>query len=112
MAIFAYMKKSNIKLFKLQAKIAKALSHESRLIIINALKDKEMCVCELTKLIGTDQSTVSRHLAVLKNAGILTEDRKGNKVYYKLLTPCVLDFFECAIGVIKAHQLEQIEEIV
>jgi len=82
--------------------VAKALAHESRLMIIDALKDKDMCVLDLTQLIGADQSTVSKHLSVLKNAGILEDRKDSNRVFYHLKTPCVINFFECAMEVIRS----------
>ncbi|MBI4774056.1 MAG: winged helix-turn-helix transcriptional regulator [Deltaproteobacteria bacterium] len=88
-------------IFKMKAHVAKALAHESRLIMLDALKNGDMCVCDLTDLIGADQSTVSKHLSVLKNSGILSDRKEGNKVYYHLDTPCVLDFFTCALEVIR-----------
>jgi ArsR family transcriptional regulator len=92
-----------LDLYKLKAQVAKALSHESRLMIIDALKEKDMCVHDLTKLIGADQSTVSKHLSVLKNAGILEDRKRSNKVYYHLKTACVINFFDCALEVIRSR---------
>jgi ArsR family transcriptional regulator len=86
----------------MKAQVAKALAHESRLMIIDALKDKDMCVLDLTQLIGADQSTVSKHLSVLKNAGILEDRKDSNRVFYHLKTPCVINFFECAMEVIRS----------
>jgi ArsR family transcriptional regulator len=56
-------------------------------------------VGELVRLLGLDQSTVSKHLAVLRNAGVVEDERRGNAVYYRLMTPCVMDFFACATKV-------------
>jgi ArsR family transcriptional regulator len=92
-----------LNLYKMKAQVAKALSHESRLIIIDALKEKDMCVHDLTKLVGADQSTVSKHLSVLKGAGILEDRTESNKVYYHLKTPCVINFFDCALEVIRSR---------
>ena len=92
----------NRELYKMKAQVAKALAHESRLMIIDALKDKDMCVFDLTKLVGADQSTVSKHLSILKNAGILEDRKASNKVYYHLKTSCVINFFDCAMGVIRS----------
>ncbi|MDD4310313.1 MAG: metalloregulator ArsR/SmtB family transcription factor, partial [Candidatus Cloacimonetes bacterium] len=55
--------------YKQMAVILKAMSHSTRLFILDALKEKEHCVCELQELIGSDMSTVSKHLSILKNAG-------------------------------------------
>ena len=90
------------QIYKMKAQVAKALAHESRLMIIDALKDKDMCVLDLTQLIGADQSTVSKHLSVLKNAGILEDRKDSNRVFYHLKTPCVINFFECAMEVIRS----------
>ena len=89
------------ELYKLKAQVAKALAHESRLMILDALKDQDLCVRELTALVKADQSTVSKHLWILKNAGIISDRRQGNKVFYHLGTPCVLDFFNCALEVVQ-----------
>ena len=87
--------------FKQQARVLKAMANESRLIIIDRLGKGECSVSELTQLVGSDQSTVSKHLAVLRSHGIVEDRREGNIVYYKLMTPCVLNFFSCATQVIK-----------
>lgn len=71
--------------------ILKALSHPSRLRIVEALGEKSYCVCELTALVGSDTSTVSKHLSILKSAGILTDTKKKNQVFYALRSRCVLD---------------------
>ncbi len=91
-------------IYKLKAQVAKALAHESRLIMLDALKDEDRCVCELTELVGADQSTVSKHLAILRNAGIVSDRREANKVFYHLETPCVLQFFNCALEVVRSRQ--------
>ena len=54
-----------------QALILKALGHPSRLLMVQALADGPLCVCDLTELVGSEMSTVSRHLAQLKQAGLL-----------------------------------------
>ena len=91
----------NRMIFKQQARVLKAMANESRLIIIDRLGKGECSAGELTKLIGSDQSTVSKHLAVLRAHGIVEDRREGNVVYYKLMTPCVLTFFSCATQVLK-----------
>jgi ArsR family transcriptional regulator len=87
--------------FKKQARVLKALANESRLKIVDRLSRGECSVSELTELVGSDPSTVSKHLAVLRNHGIVEDCREGNVVYYTLLTPCVMRFFTCATQVMK-----------
>ncbi len=92
---------SNDSVFKMQARVLKALANESRLKIVDRLSRGECSVGELTDLVGLDRSTVSKHLAVLRSHGIVEDRREGNVVYYRLLTPCVMGFFSCAAQVIK-----------
>jgi len=88
-------------IFRRQARVLKALANESRLKIIDRLAHGECSVGELTEVVGSDRTTVSKHLAVLRAHGIVNDRREGNVVYYRLLTPCVLSFFSCALQVIK-----------
>ena len=81
--------------YKAQARIIKALAHPTRLFIVDELSRGERCVCELTDMIGVEMPTVSRHLSVLKNSGILEDEKRGAQVFYRLRVPCVLNFFKC-----------------
>lgn len=81
--------------YKAQAQIIKALAHPTRLFIVDELSRGERCVCELTDMIGVEMPTVSRHLSVLRNVGILEDDKRGLQVFYRLRVPCVLNFFKC-----------------
>jgi len=78
--------------YEAQAKVMKALAHPSRLLIAHALLDHELCVCELRELLKHNLSTVSRHLSVLKNAGLLVEEKRGLYVYYHLCCKGLRDF--------------------
>jgi DNA-binding transcriptional ArsR family regulator len=88
--------------YERQARIIKALAHPTRLFIVDELSRGERCVCELTDLIGVEMPTVSRHLSLLKQAGILTDEKRGSLVYYRLRVPCVLNFFKCVQAVQKS----------
>ena len=88
-------------IFRRQARILKALANESRLKIVDRLSRGECSVGELTDLVGSDRTTISKHLAVLRAHGIVLDRREGNVVYYTLLTPCVMNFFSCATQVLK-----------
>jgi len=79
----------------LRANVFKALSHPTRLFIVDELAKESRCVGDLTKLIGADVSTVSKHLSVLKSAGIVRDEKRGMQVYYALQMPCVLSFSTC-----------------
>lgn len=93
------MKQDLKKRYAAQASVMKAMAHPTRLLILNSLKKKETCVCELRDLVGDDISTVSKHLLVLRNAGLVSSRREGNWLYYSLACPCVLDFTRCLDGV-------------
>jgi DNA-binding transcriptional ArsR family regulator len=94
-------------LFEARARIIKAMAHPSRLFIVDELSRGERCVCELTDMIGADISTVSKHLALLKKAGIVADRKEGLQVYYRLKTPCILRFFECVESVQEANVQER-----
>jgi DNA-binding transcriptional ArsR family regulator len=98
------MPKPNEDVFRNQARVFKALANESRLKIVDRLSRGECSVGELTDLVGSDQSTVSKHLAVLRAHGVVRDRREGNVVYYKLMTPCVMNFFSCATQVLKERE--------
>lgn len=94
-------------LFEARAEIVKALAHPTRLFIVNELAEGERCVCELTKGVGADISTVSKHLTVLKSAGIVEDKKRGLQVYYRLRCPCILDFFGCIENVLQENARRQ-----
>ena len=95
--------------YRARASIIKAMGHPTRLFIVDELSRREKCVCELTKMIGADISTVSKHLAILKSAGIVQDEKRGPKVYYRLKVPCVLNFFSCVESVIESTAKEQLD---
>ena len=94
--------------YEARAKIIKALGHPARLMIVDELAEHgERCVCELTELVGTDMSTVSRHLSVLKNAGLVDDEKRGQMVYYRMRVKCLTKFFACVESVIKTNAKAQ-----
>ncbi|MFA6028659.1 MAG: metalloregulator ArsR/SmtB family transcription factor [Elusimicrobiota bacterium] len=86
-----------------RAKVLKALAHPTRLLMVDALTRRELCVCELQKLAGSDMSTVSKHLSLLKAAGVVRDRRQGSWVYYSLRCACVSGFFKCVEGVLRGR---------
>jgi len=92
--------------YEARARIIKAMSHPTRLFVVDKLSKGEQCVCELTEMIGADMSTVSRHLSILKGAGIIQDEKRGANVYYRLRVPCVLNFFSCVEAVLKSYAEE------
>jgi len=64
--------------------ITKALSDPNRVRVLLALRRGELCVCQITALLGLATSTISRHLAILSHAGLITSRKDGHWVYYRL----------------------------
>jgi len=93
-----------------RAKIIKALAHPTRLLIVDELAEHgERCVCELTELVGCEMSTVSRHLAQLRDAGIVEVERRGQMMFYRNRVKCLLQFFDCIESVLKCNVENQQE---
>ncbi len=90
-----------------KAKVLKALAHPTRLWMAEQLADGERCVCEFANMVDADFSTISKHLTVLKQAGIVEYDKRGKQVFYRLKVPCVLKFMSCVEAVIKSEVKEQ-----
>ncbi len=95
------MSRSSTRQIEVRARILKAMAHPSRLRMVEALGEREQCVCELQGLVGADMSTVSKHLSVLREAGIVESEKRGLQVFYHLTCPCVLNFFTCLEEVLK-----------
>ena len=97
--------------YQARARIVKAMAHPSRLFIIDELAEGERCVCELTEMIGADKSTVSKHLSVLREAGIVEDEKRGLQVYYTLRVPCVTSLFTCIEAVVKSNVEAQLAAV-
>ena len=96
-------KASDLLRFEMRANVLKALAHPVRLMLVDALRDGERCVCELVEAIGSERTGVSKHLAILKQAGLLQDRKEGLKVFYSLSCPCVVNFFDCVEGVLRSN---------
>ena len=86
-----------------RAMILKSIAHPSRIFIVEKLSEKPYCVCELAEMIGIDQSTTSKHLSILKTAGLINDNKQGTTVYYSLRCRCILDFIGCVEDVIRMN---------
>jgi ArsR family transcriptional regulator len=80
---------------KAKADVFKALAHPTRLLLVEKLFGEELCVSEMMEGLQSDVSTVSKHLSVLRNAGIVEDERRGTMVYYRLVMPCVVEMLAC-----------------
>ncbi|VAX37614.1 Transcriptional regulator, ArsR family [hydrothermal vent metagenome] len=96
------MNKKTRKQYEARAKVAKAMAHPSRLLILDLLQKQEMCVNDLTDKVGADQSTVSKHLAILKETGLVDARKEGTMSYYRVSCGCLDGFFSCIETVLLA----------
>lgn len=85
----------------------KALSDETRLRVLNLLLEGNLCVSNFADILEIDQPKVSRHLAYLKNTGLITDERKGPWVCYSLSED---EFFSPLISCLKRYR-EKIEQL-
>ena len=87
-------------------RVFRALGHEACLQIAQALANREHCVSDLRELVGCSWSTVSQHLSVLRNAGVVASTKQGNQVVYRLALPCVSTFTSCLLAAAQGKQVE------
>jgi len=85
--------------YSYMASVMKALAHPTRLFIVEQLNEQSRNVSELTQMVGADISTISKHLSILKHAGIIAATKLNNQMIYSLLCPCVLDMFKCVVKI-------------
>ncbi len=91
----------NYQQAKERAKVLKALAHPMRILIVEALEKKDLCGRDLCALGTISQSNVSRHLAMLKRVGIISDRRINMRVMYRLETPSVLETLEPAAKAVR-----------
>jgi len=89
-------------LIEAKANVLKALGHPTRLWMAEQLAEGEKGVCEFVEAVDADFSTISKHLSVLKQAGVVEDEKRGKMVYYRLKVPCILNFMPCVEAVIQA----------
>jgi DNA-binding transcriptional ArsR family regulator len=80
-----------LPLFHLHAELCKALAHEYRLAILYALGDGEVCVTDIARAVGIPMHTVSQHLRILKERGLVRSRKDGQTVYYSITNPLFVE---------------------
>ena len=83
-----------------RARVIKALGHPSRIFMVARLSRGDASVGELVEEIGADVSTVSKHLTIMRQAGLLSDRKEGNRVLYTLRCPCIMQFIHCIDDVV------------
>jgi DNA-binding transcriptional ArsR family regulator len=87
----------------------KALAHPLRIMMLEKLKERTWCVCKLAEELGIDKSVASKHLSILKEAGIIADEKQGTIVHYSLTAPCVLELAACAEGAVLMNRRRRLE---
>lgn len=95
--------------YQLQAEMFKALAHPMRIHMLDKLKERPWCVCELASEVGIDKSVASKHLSQLKNAGLIEDEKRGTIVEYHLVAPCILEMAACAEGTILENRRRRLD---
>ncbi len=103
------MKENEMLFYRERAETLKALSNPYRLWMVEKLAEQELCVCEFNDALDLDYSTISRHLTILRKAGIVQYRKNGKQVYYSLRTPCILGFLSCFDEVVKLNIKQETE---
>jgi len=98
--------------YEKRSQVFKALAHPARLFMVEQLAAGEKCVCELTAMLDLDTSTVSKHLSVLKNAGVVSDEKRGLLVYYSIKMTCVLGFSSCVQKSLEEDAREQLTALI
>jgi len=97
--------------YELRAEMFKALAHPMRILLLDKLKERSWCVCELAAEVGIDKSVASKHLSQLKAAGLIDDERRGTLVEYRLVAPCILEMAACAEGTILENRRRRLDVI-
>jgi DNA-binding transcriptional ArsR family regulator len=78
--------------------VFKALGSPARLTLVRTLIDGERCVCDLVEAAGLGWSTTSKHLDVLREAGVVSSEKRAQKIFYRIELACVAGFISCLDG--------------
>ena len=105
------MNRQEQELYRRKAAVLAAAGHPIRLAIVEFLADGEQCVCDITAHLGAGQSNVSKHLAILLQAGLVDHRKVGLRMLYSLRRRCILRFLECVSEVIR-QQLEEESQLL
>jgi len=102
------MDEGTLRRYELRTELFKALAHPMRMFMLDRLRLRPWCVCELAAEVGVDKSVASKHLSQLKRAGLIEDEKRGTLVEYRLVAPCVLDLAACAEGAILENRRKQL----
>jgi DNA-binding transcriptional ArsR family regulator len=101
--------KPDLNPFELQAEICLALAHATRLRMVDLLKAGPQCVNKVAEQLQINQPTASRHLTVLRNAGVLTVQRHGSDMLYKIANPKIIEICDLIYAVLAKRENQRTE---
>jgi ArsR family transcriptional regulator, arsenate/arsenite/antimonite-responsive transcriptional repressor len=104
-----HVEEKNNRRYFLQAEIFKALAHPVRIHMLEKLRDRPWCVCELAAELGVEKSVASKHLSLLRSVGLIDDSKRGTLVEYRLVAPCILDMTACAETAVLANLRRRLE---
>lgn len=93
---------------KRRSHIFKALAHPMRVYLLEKIKEKTWCVCELAKEAGIPKSAASKHLSQLKEAGLVEDQKRGTRVEYRLTAPCIIELITCTEDVVLKNRKKRL----
>lgn len=102
---------NDIHVFELHAELCRALGHSARLQLVHLLREGPQCVSDLAHITGLGQGTVSRHLAVLRNCGILSIQQKGRETHYQISDPRIIEICDL-MRMVLVEQLARRSEVL
>lgn len=91
------------ELSQFKAEFFKALAHPLRIRILDALRDGEVAVNDLSSRLGVEQSTLSQQLAILRNRNIISGRKNGNSVFYSVQDPAIFRLLDVAKEIFNNH---------
>ncbi len=97
-------------ILQMHAEVCKSFAHPTRLAILNALREKEMTVTEMTEALGVAKGNLAQHLAILKQRQIVATRREGINVYYHVTDPKIIQACELMRSVL-LNQLKATERL-
>ncbi len=89
------------EIYKIHAELCKVFSNPTRLEILDLLRNKELSVTELIEKTTLSQANISQHLSIMKSKGIVTSNREGKNIHYKLTNPKIIKAFDIIREVLK-----------
>jgi ArsR family transcriptional regulator len=93
----------------MQAELCLAMGHSVRLQIVHLLRDEPKRVSSIAEELNISQATISRHLAVLRNVGILSTQRQGTDIIYQIVNPKITDICESMRAVLAERESQRSE---